>query len=335
MATIPTAWVTIPTMSLASGTPVAGGSGSVIEDLAHNNEMVHARYAGMLFAGARRTISGTGLPTTWVEQYRIAVPACADEVGLVIEIDCDDGGTDAQFKAESHGDSGITDTIAVSAASGRARRTLTLTASTGSKDTVGVYVYGADAVIYGITARWKSNYTNTVSAVDPEASGFLHVSTSLNAGDPYETDSDRAVTDELLQRMLTNPRAVWADRPCAQHAMGDVLDIGAGALWQTDSGSRAPFSAHWTHVRYACTLRWLVHVSTAASTWEVRITDSTDPDGYVVVDDGDTPVSWGGVNWYEVTMSCAAGEREFLVDLTSDGSNDLQLVSLQAIVEAP
>lgn len=318
-------------MGLASGEAVVGGAGSPIEDLAHNNALVHARYSGILLAAGS---SGGIAPSSasYIEIYRVAVPACLDEIGLTVTIECDDLGADGGLRATSNGDGALTATSPVSAGTGRIMREFSIAASLGAKDTISVYATGTSLVVYSCAVRWSMNKGATASA-DPEASGFRSVSTSLNSGNPYETAADRAVSDELLNRMMTNPQAVWADRPIACFGAGD--DVVAPSLWSITSSSRDPVAALPYYQRYRARVRWVAHVSTSATTWEVQIVDTADEDNTVTITEADTPVSWGGVDWYEGTMDLEVGDRDFEVSLAGDGANALTLLSLQAFVEEP
>lgn len=317
-------------MGMAAGVPVEGDSGSTIEDLAHNNNLLYARYSGVLFNAGSHAGVAPGV-ATWVPLYRLPVPGSRDAIGLEVEIECDDGGSAADLKIENNAATKSATFGSFGPGAGRSIRTLSLGSTTADDDTYGISGNGADLRIYSVTVRWAPNKTATLASLDPTASGFRFVSTSINAGNPYETDANRAVADEMLNRMFGNPRAIWEDRRIAHVCLG--TDISSSTPWT--NATRTPVAGPWCHLRYPCKLRWLAYTTTAAATWELRITDTLDPDNPVLFTQASPTANYGGVGWLSQTIDAEMGEREYTVELTGAAPDYLSLWTLVAFPESP
>jgi hypothetical protein len=331
MPTLPTALQIIPSVELDAGVAVASDG---LDKLGQNNNYAWARYGPGLGAGlypAPLTPAGAG----YVEHLQWPVPASVDEWGLRCVVYADPGATTGRVRLASGADVSLVQTETMVAGSGPQWVTIDLSRSAGADDTLSLYAEGANTVVYSASLAWKP-FTAATTTYNPRSSGFRFVNDSASGASNAETAADRPVTDELVNRLFTNPRLLFADRRPSLFAAMD--DLNATARWKTIGGaSRGPVVAALVHVRYPCTVEWLIRpvVSGGATLWSVTITDLSNADAPLTVTQASSSESWGGVAWYRTAqMVLDRGDHIIHVELATDsgGSSQLDLRSLSALV---
>lgn len=296
---------------------------SPLAEVGANSNYLYGAYACMLGAAIAPDANGwEPFTTTYATVLRLPRPANADASDVTIAIRADNQGVNADVKAID-ADTADSDTAAVDTG---VAETVSLTVASSTND--------SDIEIQGQSdgpstplqilsvSYWWAGFSGTVDAA--RDSGVTLV------GD-HESGADYGVTDELLSRVITNPRRTWAARR-GLVALAATQIVAGASVWSTTSGSRVGQMKFRPLLRAGATIRWWVYAVTSASPWSVELVSS---DGQtVVIDSGSGTVS-GSATWYVETAAYVTLDLEFTVYLKADGVHRLDLWTLAGEVMDP
>lgn len=334
MASIETTWSIITGQELDPGNLVQAG---LLDKLGGNHNLLLRRYTAPLgsavFAVPLQPGSAAG---SYVDHLRFAVPASADARGVVANVRWDPGATDGGVRLYSMADGAKVATAPLSGGAGPQLSTLRIGPSDGVRDTFVLAAAGLDTLVYSVSLAWAQDTTGTLASLAPLDSGAAWVNTSATGETEPESDDDKPVTDELLNRMLTLPRILYGDRRGV--LFGAFDDMLATRRWKvTGSSSRTLVIGVFLPVRYPVRVRWYVQPEDVTTSWYVRVVDSFAPSAYVQISEASASELWGGgggATWYKAASTVLYDRGDHLFDVELYASpGTLSLNSLVAIIE--
>lgn len=329
MPTLPTTLAVIANTDFeASGLVTQSG----LDKLAKNNNYAYATYTGSL----GQAVFGSAISYTDSVNYatvaKFPVPESQDLTGLTCYVYCDPGANAANVKLESFSNSSNRSIATLTAGTGAQWVTLTITNTEATRDTFDLYLKGASLTVYSVSLMWRQ--VTSISSYAVTTAGYRFANDSGSGESNCETATNRPVHDEFLNRCLTNPAILFADRPCALFSAID--NIQGTPRWTVTSGtSRGPVFQALVSFRYPITLDFLAYKTGVSSSWSMTITNETTGNS-VSLQNGGAPYSesWGGETWYRSTsgLNFEAGEHLITVSLTA-ASGTMNLFSLFGFIE--
>ncbi|GMV38798.1 MAG: hypothetical protein AMXMBFR64_05140 [Myxococcales bacterium] len=312
MASIETTWQTVTGLQLAAGAP---WSPELLEALGGNNNLLIRRYTASLGAAHfPAPLTPASSVDAYVDFLRFLVPASADARGVTAQIRWRPGAaTDGRVRIYSSADSGKSSADLGVAGSGMQFTTLRIDPTDGTDDTIVFAASGLDTVVYSVALSWAQQTGDTVSSLVPLASGACYVNTTATGEADPETEADKPVTDELLNRMARTPRILYADRRGVVMSAHD--DMTATRRWKaTGAAARTLVMGAFLPTRYPVRVRWYVQPEDTTTTWSVRITDSLSPSVYAEITQASSSESWGGVTWYKAASPVLLSRGDHVID---------------------
>jgi len=280
MPTLPTEFTLVSADSLTIATPVTSDP---VADIGENSNYAWGAYSGdVLHAVFSSPVRPDGADPAAQDLLVIPVPPSADRRNLVVKLFAENPGYVDTLRIEYDGDPTVFHTEVLGAASSTTEYTFTLSEGRNVDDVLLVRsMTPDDARIHSISAWWALKRGISMD--------YAPVPSGHRFSAAHEWASGRAMTDEMLNRWLTNPRHIFRDRPtCVACGFAGLRE--SPPRWRTRETARSCAFVRYTDVRYKCDIRWRAFYTGPTGVGECAVI-VRDVDGGEEVDLGDAQVT--------------------------------------------